>query len=140
MELIYFNSLMIGISLITVSLAIIAFLIGFFYFGFTLYRRVSDLERGQEAFQSRITEFIQDLMKGAPPLHNPRLEIASRRDYLLAKLRANEISRTEAVELNDILIKEKEASQQRGDIATLIAVILGLALLSSILAKSKKSK
>ena len=48
---------------------------------------------------------------------------------LLRKLRANEISRIEAIKLNEILNKEKQAAKERGDAAMLIAVILGQALL-----------
>lgn len=61
--------------------------------------------------------------------------MALRRDELLLKLRANQISRSEAMELSDILVKEKKAAEDRKDAAALIAIILGLALLASAQAK-----
>lgn len=61
----------------------------------------------------------------------------SRRDELLDKMRANSISRVEAVELNDMLLQEKAAAEKKGDFAVLIAIILGLALLAAIQARSK---
>ena len=138
MDVTYFNSLMVGRSLVAVSLAVIAFLIGFFYFGIGMSRRISSLERGQEAFQSKMAESIAEVMKSVPMPENPGEEMAGRRDQLLAKLRANEITGAEAVELNDILLIDKQAAQQRGDAATLIAIILGLALLAAILERKKR--
>ena len=132
---IYFNSLMIGIGLITVSVGIIALLAGLFYFVFRFAGRVSNLERGQEAFESRIAQFTQEVMGSVAIPDNPGEEGASRRNELLAKLRANQITRTEAIELNDMLIKEKKAAEDRKDAVALIAIILGLALLASALAK-----
>lgn len=58
-----------------------------------------------------------------------------RRDELLAKLRANEVSTTEAVELNDILIEEQRAAQERNDTVALIAITLGLIVLAPKLAR-----
>jgi len=135
MDMTYFNSLMIGITLITVSLAVIALLVGFFYLIFRLDRRVSNLEKGQEAFQSSIVSYIQKALKNVPVSENPGEETALRRDALLTRLRASEISRAEAMELNDILVEERQAAQQRGDAAALVAIILGLALLASILSR-----
>jgi len=135
MDVTYFNSLMIGISLIVVIVALIALLVGFFYFTFRIVDRVSNLERGQEAYNSRIAQSIQEALKNVPVPENPGEEIALRRDELLTKLRANQISRSEAIELNDILVKEKKAAEDRKDTATLVAIILGLALLASIQAK-----
>jgi len=134
-NVIYFNSLMIGITLITLIVAVIAFLVTFFYFVLRFVGRVSDLEKKQEAFQSSIAGYIQEALKNVPVSKNPGEERALRRDALLARLRANEISRAEAVELNDILVEERQAAQQRGDTATLVAIILGLALLASVLSR-----
>jgi len=138
MDVTDFNSLMVGISLVAVSLAVIAFLIGFFYFGIGMSRRISSLERGQDAFQSKIAESIAEAMKSIPIPENPGEEMAERRGLLLAKLGANEITRAEGVELNEILLVEKQAAQQRGDTATLVAIILGLALLAAILERKKR--
>ena len=135
MDIAYFNSLMIGITLIVVSVAIIALLVSFFIFYIRLDRRVSNLEKRQEAFQSSIVHYIQEALQNVPVSGNPGEEMVLRRDALLAKMRANEISRAEAMELNDILVKEKQAAQQRGDIAVVFAIILGLALLDSILSR-----
>lgn len=55
-----------------------------------------------------------------------------RLDELLTKLEAHEISRTEAIELNDLLLKEKKKAQDRGDFATVLAMNLGLAALASV--------
>ena len=65
----------------------------------------------------------------------PMVIMINRRDELLAKLRANEISKSEAIELNDLLIREKKEAEDRNDTVALIAVVLGLALLASVLAK-----
>ncbi len=62
----YFNSLMVGVSLLTVSVAVLTLLIGLFYFAFRFSGRVSDLEKGQEAFESRIAQFTQEVLKGHP--------------------------------------------------------------------------
>jgi len=137
MDVTYFNSLMLGVTLATVSLGIIALLVGLLYFTLRLVGRLSHLEKGQEAFQSRIAQDIQEAFKSVPVSKNPGEEIALRRDELLTKLRANEISKTEATELNEILLRERRAAQDRGDTATLIAIILGLALLASILARAR---
>lgn len=137
MDVTYFNSLMIGISLAAVSLAVMALLVGFLYFSFGLVRRISNLETGQEAFQSKIAQDMQEAFKNVPVPKNPGEEMALRRDELLAKLRANEITRAEAVELNDILVREKGRAEDRGDTATLVAIILGLALLAAFLARTR---
>jgi len=135
MDVFYFNSLMIGISLTVVILAVIALLFGFFYFTFRVVGRVSNLERGQEAYESRIAQLMQEAFKNVPVPENPGEEIALRRDELLVRLRANQINRSEAIELNDILVKEKKAAEDRSDAVALIAIILGLALLASVQAK-----
>ena len=62
--------------------------------------------------------------------------MAFRRDELLVKFRANRISRPEAIELSDILLREKKAAEDRKDAPALIAIVLGLALLASAQAKS----
>lgn len=68
---------------------------------------------------------------GCPAHPRPGLpKFVLRRDELLVKLRANEISRSEAVELNDILIDEQRVAQERGDASTLVVIGLGLALLA----------
>ena len=61
--------------------------------------------------------------------------MAFRRDELLVKFRANQISRSEAIELSDILLREKKAAEDRKDAPALIAIVLGLALLASAQAK-----
>lgn len=135
MDVVYFNSLMIGITLVAVSLGIITLVVGLFYFVFRIGSRVSNLERGQEAFESRIAQFMQEALRNLPLPDNPGEEMVSRRDELLAKLRANVISKSEAIELNDILLKEKKAAEDRRDVAALIAIVLGLALLASVQAR-----
>lgn len=137
MDITYFNSLMTGITLAAVTLAVIALITGLAYYGLRINQKVNDLEKGYLAFQSRITEYLQNVIRGLPKTDNPGHDLASKREVLLAKLRTNEISRTEAMELNDILVKEKEAAEKRGDTVALIAIILGLALLAAVLAKSK---
>lgn len=64
-------------------------------------------------------------------------QTAQRRDQLLVKLQYSIITREEAIELTGILEEEKQKAKNKGDAATLIAVILGLALLASIVAKSR---
>lgn len=135
MDIAYFNSLMTGIGLIAVSAGIIALVAGLFYFVFRFAGRVSNLERGHEAFEARIAQFTQETMQSVSMSGNPSEEGVFRRNELLAKLRANQITRTEAIELNDILVKEKKVAEDRKDAIALIAIILGLALLASVLAK-----
>lgn len=66
------------------------------------------------------------------PAH-PRLDpkFVLRRDELLVKFKANEISRSEAIELNDILVKEQRNAQKRGDNSASVVIGLVLALLAS---------
>ena len=63
--------------------------------------------------------------------HAEYSKFALRRNELLVKLKANEISRSEAIELNDILVEEQRAAQERGDTTALVVIGLGLALLAS---------
>ena len=63
------------------------------------------------------------------------MTVAFRRDELLVKFRANRISRSEAIELSDILLREKEAAEDRKDAPALIAIALGWASLASAQAK-----
>ena len=135
MDATYFNSLMIGVTLIAVTVGIIGLEVGFFYFLHQTSKKISSSERGEIAFISRVAQEMQDVFRRIPPSENPGREMALRRDELLVKLRANEISRSEAVELNDILVEERRAAQERNDGVALVAIILGLALLASILAR-----
>ena len=57
-------------------------------------------------------------------------EMALRRNELLVKLRDNEISRSEAIELNDMLVEEQRAAQERNDTVALVAITLGLMVLA----------
>ena len=135
MDATYFNSLMIGVTLIAVTVGVIGLETGFLYFLYQTSKKVSSSERGDNAFISRVAQEMQDVFRRVPPSENPGGEMALRRDELLVKLRANEISRSEAVELNDILVEERRAAQARNDAVALVAIILGLALLASILAR-----
>ena len=135
MDATYFNSLMIGVTLSAVTVGVIGLEAGFFYFLHQTSKKVSSWERGDTAFISRVAQEMQDVFRRVPPSENPGEEMALRRDELLVKLRANEISRSEAVELNDILIDEQRAAERRRDIIALVAIGLGLALLASILAR-----
>jgi ApbE superfamily uncharacterized protein (UPF0280 family) len=67
------------------------------------------------------------------------MPINDRREYLLDRLRAKEITPTEAVELRQILEKEKKTAINLGDIALVFAVTIMLGLLADHLSKSKFS-
>lgn len=62
MDITYFNALMVGISLVTVSLAMVGLMIGLLYIAVRLSHRVSDIEANQEAFQARIAKEIEELL------------------------------------------------------------------------------
>ena len=59
-----------------------------------------------------------------------------RRDHLLLKLQANEITRSEVMELRSILAKEKESAQKSGDVSRLVAIEISFAVLAAWLALS----
>lgn len=134
MDVTYFNQLMVGITLSALCLALVALVATFIWYSVRQSTRLSDLENRQQQLQSGIVQQIQEILSQVPPSSNPGLEVVRRRDELLYKMRANTIARAEAMELNDILIRERNEARERGDTATLVAVILGLALLAAILA------
>lgn len=80
-------------------------------------------------------EWFENGCPAHPHAEYPKL--ALRRNELLVKLRANQISRSEAIELNDILVEEQRVAQERGDTSALVVIGLGLALLASKLGTSK---
>lgn len=61
-----------------------------------------------------------------------------RRNALLCKLKANTITRDEAIELDEILATEEDAAKERGDTVAILTIGLGRALLASLLARTGK--
>jgi hypothetical protein len=61
----------------------------------------------------------------------------SRRDYLLDRLRDKTIERDEAIELKNILEKEKSEAINVGDIAVIIGLTILLGLVLEYLSKKK---
>ncbi|GEM_PF-2810293 len=127
-------TLIIGINLITLTIAVIGLLLGLVYFLFRETRRVSDLEVNYRALNAEVAKAIRGLSL-SPGSNDDPLNEASRRDILLRKWQANIISRDEAIELNEILLKEKKRAEERGDTASLVAIVLGLILLGAFLSR-----
>ena len=64
-------------------------------------------------------------------------EITVRRDELLVKLRANEISKTEAIELGKILAKDGKEAEERTDAKAQVAIARALGELAFYLGRHK---
>lgn len=61
-----FNSLMVGVNLITVTPAILALLIGLFYLALRLGKRVADLERKHELLESTMARSAKERPSSFP--------------------------------------------------------------------------
>jgi len=131
-------TLIVGISLAVLTVAVIALLCGLFYFLFRETRRtgdrISNLEAESQAMREKVARILVQLPPGSGNSDPPD---KARRDWLLRKFEANTIARDEAIELNEILAAEEQAARRKGDIATAVAIGLGIALLAALLARRR---
>jgi len=94
-------------------------------------RRLATLETKVEPFWEFVRQIVASSLQGITPAGNP---ITSERwQHLLSKLHANTLSVDEARELNAAFLEEQAAAKKRNDVAVLIAIGLGLALLAVLL-------
>lgn len=128
------TNLIVGISLIALTIAVIGLFCGLIYFLFVQSRRISDLEAGFQGMQQEVARRLLQLPSSSGNRYPPD---EARRNTLLRKLQANTITRDEAIELNEILAAEEKAARERGDIATLVAIGLGIALIAALLARRR---
>lgn len=122
---------------LVVGISLIALIIGLFcglYFLFIPSGGISDLKAG---FQGTQREVARRLRQPSPSLANPGPPDESRRNRLLRKFEANTITKDEAIKLNEILAVEEKAAKERGDVAALVAIGLGIALLAALLARRR---
>ena len=85
-----------------------------------------------EIFEAGADAMLEALKKGE------KIKAEDRRDELLCKLKANTITRNEAIELDDILAIEGSAARERGDTVAILTIGLGRALLAALLARTGK--
>ncbi len=126
--------LIVGISLIAITTAVIGLSCGLIYFIFSQSRRISDLEAWRQGMQQEVARRLRQPSSSSGNSDPPD---ESRRNTLLRKLEANTITRHEAIELNEILAAEEKTARDRGDTATLAAIGLGIALLAALLARRR---
>lgn len=128
----------VGISLITLTIAVIGLLCGLVYFLFRQSERIAKLETQFQSIQAGIARMTRELpMTSIPPQTpndvDPPNEVSLRRDELLRKLEANTITRAEAIELNEILVLEERRARDSGNIGAVVAIGLTIALLAAII-------
>jgi hypothetical protein len=96
---------------------------------FELKSRLTVVETKLEPFWKIISEnlidYLLQIKKGNPD---------GRREELLLKLRAGTITQSETQELETILRRELSEARQRGDTATVIAIIFLLGFIAALLA------
>lgn len=122
-----FARLIIGINLSILTLAVLGLLVGLVYFVFRETRRITAFKR------SIVPERISRVLE-LPSGSTSESESKSRGEQLLRKFRASEITKAEALELREILEKEKEEAQKKGNAVALVVLILNLAFLDALIA------
>ena len=128
------TTLIVGISLIALTIAVIGLFCGLIYFLFIQSRRISDLEAGFQGMQREVARRLLQPLSRSDNLDPPD---EARRNSLLRKLEANTIRRDEAIELNEILAAEERMARERGDTVALVAIGLGIALVAALLARRR---
>ena len=97
----------------------------------SLEKRVANLETKIEPFWEALRQSVVPLLQGLRPSGNPISQ--DRWDLLLLKLQANQLTVEEARELNAEFVEQQAAAKQKNDVASLIAIGLGIALLAGLL-------
>lgn len=124
------------ISIASFIVAIVS-MIGIVLEHFGTRERIVRLETKVEPFwktiESNVPALISAVLKKEKPnvKHNPNGE--GRKRELLDKLEKKTLNPDEAKELEAILDKELADARQRGDIATIIAILLLLALIAALI-------
>jgi hypothetical protein len=124
------------ISIVSLIVAIVS-MIGIVLEHFGTRERIVRLETKVEPFwktiQDNVPALISTVMKSKNPhsQHNPNGE--GRKRELLDKLEKKTLNPDDAKELQVILDKELADARQRGDIATIIAILLLLGLVAALI-------
>lgn len=123
-------------SIVSLIVAILS-MIGLFLEHFKTREKIVRLETQVEPFwklvQDNVHALIRAVVKDEDPhvKHNPNGE--GRKRELLDKLEKKILSPDEAKELQVVLQRELAEARQRGDIATIIAILLLLALIAALI-------
>lgn len=126
-------TVVVGVSLIALTVAVMGLLCGLLYFLHTESHRLSGLEAAFATLDAEWVRRVKPMLPQSETQTNPYSQ--ARRDELLRKLEADRIARHEAIELSEILAEEERKARERGEIAVAIAIGLGLALLAALLAR-----
>ncbi len=97
----------------------------------SIERRVANLETKVEPFWEFVRQSVPVVLQGIKPAGNPIS--AERWQELLVKLQKDSLSSNEARELNAAFLEQQEEAKKKNDVALLIALGLGMALLTSML-------
>lgn len=98
---------------------------------FSLERRLTALETKMEPWWDALRQSVVPALLAIKPTGNP--VTTERWRDLVMKLQANSLSRAEAEELHNALLEQQEEAKKKNDLAVLLAIGLGLLLLSSFL-------
>jgi hypothetical protein len=106
-------------------------LIFLFARGVSIERRLTTLETQMDPLWNALKTNVSDWLQGLNPPGNP---ITSERwQGLLQKFQDNTITPAEALELNDAMVEQQEEARRTDDRTSLLALGIGLALLSVVL-------
>ena len=132
----------LGVAFTSLIVAILS-VIGLFLEHFTTRERIARLEIKVEPFwktiEGNVPALISAVIKkeNSHVKHNPNGE--GRKRELLEKLEKKTLDAQEAKELRDTLERELAEARQRGDTATIIALLLLLALIAALIYASSRS-
>lgn len=129
MELVGLISGVVGtvVALITLALVVIRGAL-------TSERRITALEAKIDLFWNAARGIVADASQGKAP-QNPIND--ERWDYLLNKFRSNQLTYVEASELHNAFLEKERKAKEDKDLATLLVIGLGVALLAVLLVGKK---
>ena len=127
MELVGLISGVIGtlVALITLALVLLRGAL-------TSERRITALETKIDLFWNAARGIVADALQGKAP-QNPIDE--PRWAYLLDQFRSNQLTPAEANELHNGFLEKERKAKEQNDLATLLVIGLGLALLAVLLGR-----
>lgn len=98
-----------------------------------LENRITRLETQIEPFWDAMRKAIAPALMGITPKGNP--VTPERWQYLVNQLQLNALSSAEAEELNNAMIERQAEARRNNDVAALLILGFGIALLAVLLAK-----
>ena len=98
-----------------------------------LENRITRLETQIEPFWDAMRKAIASALMGITPKGNP--VTPERWQYLVNRLQLNALSSAEAEELNNVMIERQTEARRNNDVAALLILGFGIALLAVLLAK-----